>query len=79
MTFVLKCGNPDKFESRSFDDILLEYTPHVRSYQVYNLETNTVVKSCDVTYVETAPYPCGVFECVGDKEMEKNIFIDEGP
>jgi hypothetical protein len=26
--FVLKCGNLDKFESRSFDGILLGYTPH---------------------------------------------------
>jgi transposase InsO family protein len=30
--FVLKCGNLDKFESRSFNDILLGYTPHGRSY-----------------------------------------------
>jgi hypothetical protein len=30
--FVLKRENLDKFESRSFDDILLEYTPHDRSY-----------------------------------------------
>jgi hypothetical protein len=35
--FILKCGNLDKFESRSFDGILLGYTPHGRSYQVYNL------------------------------------------
>jgi hypothetical protein len=41
--FILKCGNPDKFESRSFDGILLGYTSHGRSYRVYNLETNTVV------------------------------------
>jgi hypothetical protein len=26
--FVLKCVNLDKFESCSFDDILLGYTPH---------------------------------------------------
>jgi hypothetical protein len=31
-----------------------------------------------VTFDETAPYPRGVFECVGDKEMEENIFVDEG-
>jgi hypothetical protein len=67
--FVLKCGNLDKFESHSFDDILLGYTPHGRSYQVYNFETNTVVESCDVTFDETAPCPPGVFECAGDKEM----------
>jgi hypothetical protein len=30
--FVLKCGNIDKFGSRSFDGILLGYTPHGRSY-----------------------------------------------
>jgi hypothetical protein len=29
--FVLKCGNLDKFESRSSDVILLGYTPHDRS------------------------------------------------
>jgi hypothetical protein len=52
--FVLKCGNLDKFESRSFDGILLGYTPHGRSYRVYNFETNTVVESCDVTFDETA-------------------------
>jgi hypothetical protein len=76
--FVLKCGNLDKFESRSFDGILLGYTPHGRSYRVYNFETNTVVESCDVTFDETAPYPRGVFECIGDKEMEESIFVDEG-
>jgi transposase InsO family protein len=43
--FGLKCGNLDKFESRSFDGILLGYTPHGRSYRVYNVETNIVVES----------------------------------
>jgi hypothetical protein len=76
--FVLKHGNLDNFESRSFDGILLGYTPHDRSYRVYNFETNTVVESCDVTFNETASCPHGVFECAGDKEMEESIFIDEG-
>jgi hypothetical protein len=75
--FVLKRGNLDKFESRSFDGILLGYTPHGRSYRVYNVETNTIVGSCDVTFDETALYPRGVFECACDKEMEKSIFVDE--
>jgi hypothetical protein len=35
--FILKRGNLDKFESRSFDSILLGYTPHGRSYRVCNL------------------------------------------
>jgi hypothetical protein len=76
--FVLKYGNNDKFESHSFDGILLGYTPHGRSYRVYNFETNTVVESCDVTFDKSAPCPHGVVECVGDKEMEESIFVDEG-
>jgi hypothetical protein len=75
--FVLKCGNLDKFESRSFDGSLLGYTPHGRSYRVYNFETNTVIESCDVTFDETAPCPREVFDCAGDKKMEESIFIDE--
>jgi hypothetical protein len=63
--FVLKCDNVDKFESRSFDGILLGYTPHGRSNRVYNVETDTIVESCDVTIDETAPCPRGVFECTG--------------
>jgi hypothetical protein len=76
--FVLKCGNLDKFDSHSFDGILLGYTHHGRSYRVYNLETNTVIESCDVTFDETAPCPRGVLECAGDKEMEESIFVGEG-
>jgi hypothetical protein len=76
--FILKCENLDKFESHSFDGILLGYTPHGRSYHVYNLETNTVVESCDVTFDETTSCPRDVFECVGDKEIEESIFIHEG-
>jgi hypothetical protein len=76
--FVTKCGNLDKFESHSFDGLLLGYNPHGRSCRVYNFETNTVVESCDVTFNETAPCPRGVVECAGDKEMEESIFVDEG-
>jgi hypothetical protein len=76
--FVLKRGNLNKFESRSFDGILLGYTRHGRSYRVFNFETNTIVESCDVTFDETAPCHHGVFECAGDKEMEESIFVDEG-
>jgi hypothetical protein len=75
--FILKRDNLDKFESRSSDGILLGYTPHGRSYRVFNLKTNTIIESCDVTFDETAPYPRDVFECAGDKEMEKSIFVDK--
>jgi hypothetical protein len=76
--FILKCGNLDKFESRSSNGIFLGYTSHDSSYRVFNLETNTVVESCDVTFDETAPCPRDVFECAGDKEMEEGIFLDDG-
>jgi hypothetical protein len=75
--FILKCGNPDKFESRSSDAILLGYTPHRRSYRVFNLKTNTITESCDVTFDEITPCPRDAFECEGDKKIEESIFIDE--
>jgi hypothetical protein len=75
--FVLKCENIDKFESRSLDGILLGYTPHGRSYRVYNLDTNTVFGSCDVNFDETVPCPRDIFECAIDKEMEESIFVYE--
>jgi hypothetical protein len=76
--FVLKYGNLDKFESRSFDGVLLRYTPHGRSYRVYNLETNTVALSYDVTSNKTSPCPRSDLECAGDKEIEESIFVGEG-
>jgi hypothetical protein len=67
----------DKFESFSSDGIFQVYTPHGKSYRVLNLETNTIVESCNVTFDETAPCPRDVFESAGDKEMEESIFLDE--
>jgi hypothetical protein len=75
--FILKHGNLDKFESRSSDGILLGYTPHGRSYRVFNLETNTIVRSSDVSFDETAPCPHEDFGCASDKEIVESIFIDE--
>jgi hypothetical protein len=74
----LKHENLDKFKSHSFDGILLGYSPHGKSYCVFNLETNTVVESCDVTFDKIAPCPRDVFKCVDDKEMEESIFVHEG-
>jgi hypothetical protein len=31
-----------------------------------------------MTFDKTAPCPCDVFECAGDKEMEESIFVHEG-
>jgi hypothetical protein len=44
---------------------------------VLNLETNTIVESCVVTFDETAPCPHDAFESARDKEMEESIFVDE--
>jgi hypothetical protein len=44
---------------------------------VFNLETNTIVESCDVTFDKIASCPRHVFESVGNKEMEESIFVDE--
>jgi hypothetical protein len=43
---------------------------------VFNLETNTIFKSYDVTFNKTAPRRRDVFECAGGKEMEESIFVD---
>jgi hypothetical protein len=51
--------------------------PLMVDLRVFNLETNTIIESYDVTFDETAPCPHDVFECVGDKEMEESICIDE--
>jgi hypothetical protein len=56
---------------------LLGGTTHGRSYIVLNLETNTVIELYDVTFDKTALYPCDVFECAGDKEMDESIFVDQ--
>jgi hypothetical protein len=69
----LKYGNLNKFESHSSDGILLGYTPHDRSYIVFNLKTNTVVESYDVTFDETAPYPRDIFECACDKNGGEHL------
>jgi hypothetical protein len=73
----MKRGNLNKFESRSSDGIFLDYTPHGRSYRALDLKTNTVIELCDVTFDNTAPYLCDIFESAGDKEMEESIFVDE--
>jgi hypothetical protein len=75
--FILKHGNLDKFESRSSDGIFLKYTPHDISYRVFNLEANTIIESCDMTFDEITPCPCDAFECAGDKERNESIFVDE--
>jgi hypothetical protein len=56
---------------------VLGYTPHGKSYRVFNIETNTVVESCDVFFDKTAPCPRDVFECAGDLKMKKGIFVEE--
>jgi hypothetical protein len=56
---------------------LPRYTPHGRSFILFNIETNTIVESYNVTFNETAPCPHDVFECASDKEMEESIIVDK--
>ena len=75
--FILKRGNLDKFESRSSNDIFVGYSTHGHSYRIYNLDTNTIVEYCDVTFDESAPSAGSSFETAGDREMQESIFVDE--
>jgi hypothetical protein len=75
--FILKQGNLDKFESRSFDGIFLGYASHSHTYHVLNLETNQVVETCKVTFDETMPCFVPVFESAGDQEISESIFVEE--
>ena len=75
--FVLKEGNLDKFESRSFDRILLGYALQSRGYRVLILETNRIVETCNVTFDESTPSLSASLECAGDDEFGQDIFEDE--
>ena len=75
--FILKKGNLDKFESRSYDGIFLGYASHSRAYRVLNLETNQIVETCEVTFDETMPCSSSAFECAGDDELGESIFEEE--
>jgi hypothetical protein len=75
--FILKQGNLDKFESRSFNSIFLDYASHSHAYHVLNLETNQVVETCEVTFNETMPCSSPILECAGDSEIGESIFAEE--
>jgi hypothetical protein len=51
--------------------------PHDRSYIVFNLETNIVIKLCDMIFDETALCSRDVFKYICDKKIKESIFIDK--
>jgi hypothetical protein len=67
----------DKFEARSVDGIFFGYASHSRAFRVLNLETNQIMKTCEVTFDETQPRSQLVFECAGDDELGEGIFQEE--
>jgi hypothetical protein len=76
--FILKKGKKmDKFEARSVDGIFFGYASHSRAFRVLNLETNQIMKTCEVTFDETQPRSQLVFECAGDDELGEGIFQEE--
>jgi hypothetical protein len=68
----------DKFEARSVDGIFFGYASHSITYRVLNLETNKIMKTCEVTFDETQPRSQLVFECAGDDDLGEEIFQEEG-
>jgi hypothetical protein len=76
--FILKKEKKlDKFEARSVNGIFFGYTSHSRAFRVLNLETNQIVKTCEVTFDETQPHSQLVFECAGDDELGEEIYQEE--
>jgi hypothetical protein len=76
--FILKKEKKlDKFEARSVNGIFFGYTSHSRAFRVLNLETNQIVKTCEVTFDETQPHSQLVFECTGDDELGEEIYQEE--
>lgn len=75
--FMLKHGNLDKFESRSSNRIFLGYALHSRAYCIFNLLTNRVVETCEVTLDETMPCTSPIFEHVDHGRMGETIFMEE--
>jgi hypothetical protein len=75
--FILNQGNLNKIESRSSDGIFLGYASHSHAYRIFNLETNQVVETCEVTFDETMPCYVPIFESTGDQEIGESIFVEE--
>jgi hypothetical protein len=76
--FILKKGKKlDKFEAKSVDGIFIGYASHSRAYRVLNLETNQIVKICEVIIDETQLRSQLVFECACDDELGEEIFQEE--
>jgi hypothetical protein len=78
MCFIPKKGKKlDKFEARSVNGIFFGYASHSRAYRVLNLETNQIVKTCEVTFDDSQPCSQLVFECAGYDELGEEIFQEE--
>ena len=73
--FILKTGNLDKFESRSCDGLFLGYPAHSRGFRVFNVETNIVQETCNVTFDETSPGARS--DISGDLQVTESIFVEE--
>ncbi|MBJ4058725.1 hypothetical protein JGD43_25750, partial [Salmonella enterica subsp. enterica serovar Goldcoast] len=69
--------NLDKFESRCYDGIFLGYPAHSRGYRVFNLDTNKIVETYEVTFDEASPgtRPDAAGTQVSD--TRDSIFVDD--
>nr|ADB85323.1 putative retrotransposon protein [Phyllostachys edulis] len=73
--FILNIGNLDKFELRTSDGLFLGYPAHSRGFRVFNVETNVVQETCNVTFDETSPSARS--DVSGDTQAIESIFVDE--
>ena len=74
---MLKSGNLDKFESRSYDGIFLGYPAHSRGYRVYVYETNRLMETSEVTFDEASSGSSPHVSDAGTYVQGEGIFVDE--
>ena len=51
---MLKSGNLDKFEFKSYDGIFLGYPAHSRGYHVYVYETKRLMETSELIFDEAS-------------------------
>ena len=74
---MLKSGNLDKFESRSYDGIFLGYPAHSCGYRVYVYETNRLMETSEVTFDEASSGSSPLISDAGTYVQGEEIFVDD--
>ena len=72
-----KRGHLDKFEECSSDGVFLGYSSSSWGFRVWNLETNQLMETCEVSFDETLPRSSPAFELSGNDEIGASIFEED--